>query len=154
MHEGSLRKNRSTVTFGSENPTKEEWMLWRREQSKIHIPTFKLLSLLGRCIHPLARVWRYYYDKNKDKIQEKSEGGTEVYTRMDGKSRRYSHSHREAGTAITGHPVTIAKLEDGALRVQEVGHDQVMEADKEHEGFLTPLRNYGWGVVLGGHPNS
>ena len=29
------------------------------------------------------------------------------------------------------------------LRVQEVGHDQIIEADKEQEDFLTHLRNYG-----------
>ena len=77
-----------------------------------------MLSPLDRCIHHLASVWRYYYDGNKVEIQTKLEGSTEVYTRMDGRSRRYSHSHREAGTPITGQPATIAKLEDGALRVQ------------------------------------
>ena len=55
-------------------------------------------------------MWRYYYDGNKDEIQAKLEGGTEVYTRMDGRNRRYSHSHREQGMAVTGHPATIAKL--------------------------------------------
>ena len=63
-------------------------------------------------------MWRYYYDENKDELQAKSEGGTEVYTRMDGQIRRYNHSHREVGTAAT-----IVKLEDGSLKVQEVGHD-------------------------------
>ena len=69
---------------------------------------------------------RYYYDGNKDYIQMKPEGGTEVYTRMDGRSRWYSLSHTEEGTAMTGHPVTIVELEGGALRMQEVGHDQVI----------------------------
>ena len=129
-HKGSLGGNSPTTTFGAEHPTKEDWMLRRRELSKIHTPTFKLLSLMDRLIHPLACMWRYYYDRNKDKIQAKLEGGTEVYTRMDRQSRRYKHLHREAGTAITGHPATIIKLEDGALKVQEVGHDQVLEADE------------------------
>ena len=31
----------------------------------------------------------------------------------------------EQGAAVTGHPATIAKLEEGALRMQEVGHNQV-----------------------------
>ena len=88
-------------------------------------------------------MWSYYYDGNKDKIQAKSEGGTEVYTRMDERSRQYSHSHTEEGTAITGHLATIVELEEGALRIQEVGHDQVIEADKEQEDFLAHLKNYG-----------
>ena len=73
----------------------------------------------------------------------------EVYTRMDGQNRRYSHSHREQGTTIIGHPVTIFELEEGALHMQEVGHDQVIESDKEQEDLLAHLRNYGGGVVLG-----
>ena len=62
---------------------------------------------------------------------------------MDRQIRRYSHLHREQGTAVTDHPATITKLEDGALRMQEVGHDQVMEADEEQEDFFTYLRNDG-----------
>ena len=69
-HEGLLGKNRSTITFGLENPTKEDWTLWRRELSKIHTPDFKLLSPLDRWIHPSARVWRYYYDKNKARSKQ------------------------------------------------------------------------------------
>ena len=92
-HEGSLGKNRPTTIFGAEHPTKEDWTLWRRELSKIHTPTFKMLSPLDRWIHPLARVWRYYYDGNKDKIQAKLEGGKEVYTRMDRRSRRCTSTH-------------------------------------------------------------
>ena len=90
----------------------------------------------------MTRMWRYYYDKNKDEIQAKSESGTKVYTRMDGRSRRYFHSHREQGTAIPGHPATIIKLEEGALKMEEVGHDQGIEANKEQEYFLAHLRNY------------
>ena len=58
----------------------------------------------------LARMWKYYYDEIKDKIQAKPEGGTEVYTRIDGRRRWYSHSHTEEGIAITGHPATIVQL--------------------------------------------
>ena len=61
---------------------------------------------------------------------------------MDRQSRRYSHSHREQGTTVTGHPATIAELQEGALRIQEVGHDQVVEEDEEQEDCLAHLRNY------------
>ena len=47
----------------------------------------------------------------------------EVYTRTNGQSRRYNHSHREAETSITGHPAIIVEIEDRILKVQEVGHD-------------------------------
>ena len=116
--------------------------MWKRELSKTHPPTFKLLSTLDRLIYPLARVLRYYYDGKKDEIQPQSEGSTEEYTRMDMQSTRYNHSHREAGTAITGHPATRVELENGTMKVHEVGHDQVVEADREQEDFLTHLRNY------------
>ena len=53
-----------------------------------------------------------------------------------------SLSHTKEGTAITGHPATIVKLEGGALRMQEVGNDQVIETDKEHETFMAHLKNY------------
>ena len=112
-----LGENRSKITFGLDNPTKEDWTLWRRELSKIYTPVFKLLTPLDRWKHPSARVWRYYYDKNKDEIQAKSEGCTDVYTRMNGQSRRYSHSHREQETVITGRPATIVELEEGALKM-------------------------------------
>ena len=90
----------------------------------------------------MAHVRRYYYDGNRDKIRVKSEGGTEVYTRMDRQSRRYSRSHREQGTTVTGHPAIITKLLDRVLRMQEVGHDQVIEADEEQKDLLTHLRDY------------
>ena len=61
----------------------------------------------------------------------------------DGRNRWYSHSHREQGTAVTGHQATIAELEGEALIIQEVGQDQVIKADKEQQDFLTHLRNYG-----------
>ena len=48
------------------------------ELSKIHTPTFKLLTPLDRWKHPLARVLRYYCDGNKDEIHVESKGGTEV----------------------------------------------------------------------------
>ena len=84
----------------------------------------------------------YYFDGNKDEIQARPEEGTKVYTRMDGCSRQYSLSHTEEGTAITGHPATIVEREGGALRMQEVGNDQVIETDKEHETFIAHLKNY------------
>ena len=143
MHEGSLGKNRPTIIFGWETPTKEDWTLWRTELSKIKTLAFKLLTPLDRWNHSSACVWRYYYDENKDKIQAKSEGDTEVYTRMDGRSRRYSHSHTKEDTAIIGHLATLVELEGGALRMQEVGHSQVIETDEEQEDFLPHLKNYG-----------
>ena len=66
-----------------------------------------------------------------------------MYTRMGGRSRQCSHSHREQGIAITGHPATIVELKEGALNIQEVGHNRVVEADEEQEDFLAHLRNYG-----------
>ena len=57
-HEGSLGKNRSTITIVLENPTKEDWTLWRTELSKIHTPAFKLLTSLDRWKHSSAHVWR------------------------------------------------------------------------------------------------
>ena len=90
---------------------------------------------LGMCMKVL--LWR----KQRQNPSELG-GVTEVYTRMNSQSRRYNHSHREAETAITGHPATIVKLEDETPKVQEVDHDQVLEADKEQEDFLTHLRNY------------
>ena len=110
--------------------------------SKIHTPTLTLLTPLDKLKHPSARVWRYHYDGNKDEIQATSEGGTEVYTRMDGRSRRYSPSHTEEGTAITGHPAKIVELEGGALRMQEVGDNQVIETGEEQENFIAHLKNY------------
>ena len=62
---------------------------------------------------------------------------------MDGCSRRYSLLHIEEGTAIIGHPATIVELEGGALRMQEVGHDQVIETDKEQQNIIAHLKNYG-----------
>ena len=41
--------------------------------------------------------------------------------------------------AVTGHPATIAELEEGELRMQEVGYDQLVEANEEQEDFLTHL---------------
>ena len=73
----------------------------------------------------------------------KLEDSTEIYTKMDGQSRRYIHSHKKAGMTTICHPATITKLEAGALRLQELGHDQVVEADKEQEDFSIHLRNYG-----------
>ena len=74
-----------------------------------------------------------------------------MYTRMDERCRRYSLIHTEEGTVITGHPETIVELEGGALRLQEVGGDQVMETDKEHGTFIEHLKNYGgewfWEVI-------
>ena len=66
-----------------------------------------------------------------------------MYTRMDGRCRRYSLSHIEEGAAITGHPATIVELERGALRMQEVGGNQAIETDKEHETFIAHLKNSG-----------
>ena len=126
-----------------EKSTKGDWALWQTELSKIHTPAFKLLTPLDSWKHPSGRVWIYYYDGNEDEIQSKSEGGTEVYTMIAGRSRQYSLSHTEEGTAITGHPATIVKLEGGVLRMQEVGHNQVIETDKEQEDFLAHLKNYG-----------
>ena len=109
--EGRLDRNRSTIIFGSEMPTKGDWMQWRMELSKIHTPTLALLTPLDKWKHPSARVWRYYFDENKGEIQARSEEGTEVYTRMDGRCRRYSLSHTVEGTAITGQSATIVELE-------------------------------------------
>ena len=54
-----------------------------------------------------------------------------------------SLTHTEEGIAITGHPATILELEGGALRMQEVRHDQVIQTDKEQEDFSAHLKNYG-----------
>ena len=136
-----MGRNRSTITFGMEIPTKEDWTRWQAELSKIHTPTLVLLSPLDKWRQPSARVWRYYFDENEDKIRAKSEEGTEVHTRMNGRCRRCSLSHTEEETAITGHPATIVELEGGALRLQEVGGDQVVEVDKEHGTSIEHLKN-------------
>ena len=86
-------------------------------------------------------MWRYYFDGNKDNIQARSEEGTEVYTRMDRRSRRYSLSHTEEGTAIPVHPATIVELEGGALQMQGASNDQAIETDTEHETFTALLKN-------------
>ena len=124
-----------------EHSTKEDWTLWRRELSKIHNATSKLLSPLDIWINPFARMWRYCYDGKKDKIQAKLEGSAEVYPRVDGRSRRYNHSHRETRTTITGHPATIVELEDGALKVQR-SWSLSSSTDEEQDDFSTHLRRY------------
>ena len=42
-------------------------------------------------------------------------------------------------------PATIVELKGvgGALRMQKVGNDKVIEIDKEQEGFIAHLQNYG-----------
>ena len=76
-HEGLLGKNRSAIPFSLDNPTKEDWKLWRKELSKFHTPAFKLLTPLDRWKYCSARVWRYYYDKNREdsnKIRRRHRG--------------------------------------------------------------------------------
>jgi hypothetical protein len=85
---------------------------------------------------------RHYYDEDRDKIQAKSDGGVEIYTRMNGQGRRYHYSHREAEAAISGHPATVAEQGDGKLKGQEVGCNQVKEVNVEQEAFLTYLKAY------------
>ena len=46
--EGRFGRNRSTITFGIEIPTKEDWTQWQAELGKIHTPTLVLLSPLDK----------------------------------------------------------------------------------------------------------
>ena len=46
--EGRLCRNRSTITFGLEMPTKGDWTQWQMELSKIHTPTLTLLTPLDK----------------------------------------------------------------------------------------------------------
>ena len=128
------------MIFGTEHPTKDDWSLWGQEFSKIHTPTFKLLSRLNIWLHPLAHVWRHYFDK--DKVQARLDQRTETYTRTDVPERRYRYLYREAEVTISVHPATVVEQEDRTLKVREVGHDQAEDDYVEHEDFPTYLRVY------------
>ena len=101
-----------------------------------------MLSTIDRWLHPLARIWRHCYEKDRDKIRAKSDCSTEIYTRMNGRGRIYHYSHREAEVTISRHPATVVEQDDGRLNVQEVAHDQVKEVNVEQEAFLTYLKAY------------
>ena len=63
----------------------------------------------------------YYFDKDKDKVQTKSDRGTEIYTRVDSIGNRDRCPHREAEVTISGHSATVVEQEDRTLKVQKVG---------------------------------
>ena len=48
----------------------------------------------------------------------------------------------ETEVTIYGHKAAVIEQEDGALTVQEFGHDQAEECNGEHKDFLTYLRAY------------
>ena len=70
-------------------------------------------------------MWRHYYAEDIDNIQAKADCSTDIYTRMNGRGRRYHYSHREAEAKIRRHSVTVIEQENGILQVQEVGCGQV-----------------------------
>ena len=54
-------------------------------------------------------MWRHYYDEDIDNIQAKADCSMDIYTRMNGRGRRYHYSHREVEATISGHPATVVE---------------------------------------------
>ena len=78
-----------------------------RTEQKWNTLTFQLLSPMDRWINPTARIWRYFYDKNKDEIQVKTDHGLEIYPRDSGRHRQYKYLHnsdKEHPTRNPTHP--------------------------------------------------
>ena len=69
-------------------------------------------------------MWRLYFDKEKYKVQARSDQGMETYTRVDRPGRRYRYLHRETEVTIPGHPATVVEQEDRTLKVKKVAHSQ------------------------------
>ena len=142
-HEGGSGRKRSKTTFGREIPTKADWLVWQRELSRWHTPTFRLLSPMDRWVNPTARIWRYFYDEDKDEIQVKSDRGLEIYPRDSGRRRQYRYSHNDDEEQPSGIPATATENDDGTLRIRDTGPGLAERENVTHSTFVEHLNSYG-----------
>ena len=129
-------KNRSMMTFGWEIPTKADCHVWEHELIRWHTPMFRLLLPMDRWTNPTARIWRYFYDKDKDEIQVKSDRDMEIYPRDSGRRRQYRYSHNNDEEHPTGVPATATENNDGTLQIRDTGHGLAEREDITHNTFV------------------
>ena len=63
------REHASTYKLPKEAPTQENWITWRQFWKQDTVGNFELSTPLGEWIHPLQRVWEWYYDKEGASLQ-------------------------------------------------------------------------------------
>ena len=114
----------------------------RERTEQLEHPTFQLLLPIDQWIDPSVRIWRYFYDKNKDEIQVKTDRGLEIYRRDSGCRRQYKYSHNSDKEYPTGAPATATDNKEGTLCIRDTGHKLAERENTTHNTFLKHLNSY------------
>ena len=96
-HEGSLANHRSTIPFGREYPTENDWKEWRKALNMITLDGPQLLKSLGRWGGPSLRIWRYWHNDETGEIKAIGERETTTFL-LDQSSRGQSKHFQLAHT--------------------------------------------------------
>ena len=82
-------------------------------------------------------------DEEADELTVATDQGIELYSRAEGRRRRYYKKEGEQREAIAGKPVTVQEDGDKFLKVVDTGPPLWEEAEEVEDTFHQHLRSYG-----------
>ena len=127
--ERQLGHTRSTIPFGKEVPTSDDWRAWQRGLDRITAGNNLFFDKLGDWVAASPRIWHAYVSEDGTQVQLKSPRGRVKYQQARGikESVRYYEPIGDVGEH-EGHLTIPAQVEDrdrDYIRLMHVGPQQV-----------------------------
>ena len=117
---------RSTFTFGIEQPSVRDWAFWARFWEQFTLPGAYLTRPLGKWLHPTHHQWKWFHDQANNILECVTDDGVDYYipcashrTRSEQVFTLVSSAHDDRQP--TGVPCSVARLDENSVRFLSSG---------------------------------
>lgn len=140
----------SRYNFQQERPSDTDWNCWTHFWTSFCLPDGSLPVGLGKWLHPMHRIWEWFYDEGSDTIFQSS--GEQIWQyhpcldAQDTRQTRGSYAYARTGPASLhtslGCPVSV-EIANGLVFKLATGPALCTSPDKSAEEFWEFLREWG-----------
>ncbi len=134
--EGLLGKHRSTLDFGREVPTKQDWTVWQSFLRSISSPNLLLEVPLEQWVNPSTRIWRYMYHEEECLLEVHTDDQINIFEQTSTDRTNVLTWTHSSDAALTGTiPVDIQWLSDE--KVKFIRRGQPLQTNSEEAEQIT-----------------
>ena len=142
-YERHLGKRRSLFSFGEEWPTDDDFGEWKRAFNSSTLGSFAMSIPLGKWINFSPRIWRAFWDKDKETLDVVSDTEGVLRYKFD-KMRWFNRCSELSPEAAKGVPATITDASPERVRLlNSSSTKQALRETPEFVTFQDHLKSYG-----------
>ncbi|KAL7459566.1 hypothetical protein ACHAWC_011573 [Mediolabrus comicus] len=132
--EGLLGKHRSTLDFGREVPTKQDWKVWQSFLRSISSSNLLLEIPLEQWVNPSTRIWRYMYHEEDCLLEVHTDDQINIFEQTSTDRTNVLTWTHSSDTALTGTiPVDIQWLSDEKVKLIRRGQPLQMNNEETEQ---------------------